>query len=177
MKQLIITTFLILFFMNGAIAKSRYIAGAYKIDSDHSKVALEVTTLKIPTPHGSFTQIDGRIDLKENFQDSKIHVLVDIAPTEAFPEMKFVSQKIIGTLDSFDLIGKLTIRGITEEVTFKSHYIGVVNDGFGTDKAAFIGTTKIQLEGEEVTIDLRILANRPSKSTASIYQEVQEIVQ
>ncbi|WP_408095821.1 YceI family protein [Peredibacter sp. HCB2-198] len=176
MKQLILTALFSLFLMNGAMARTNYTAGTYKIDSESSKVGLEVTHLTIPTAHGSFTHIDGIIDLKENFEDSKVYVLIDFLDSERNSQIEFVSTHISGTLANFNLTGLLSIQGVTQKVTFKSHYLGVVADGYGNDKAAFIGQTKIKDGDEEVKIDLRILANRPNKETASVFNEVQEII-
>lgn len=183
MKQFILTTFFSLILMNGAVARN-YSAGTYKIDSESSKVGLEVTHLMISTAHGSFTHIDGIIDLKENFEDSKVYVLIDFLDAERNSQIEFISTNISGTLASFNLTGLLTIKGVTQKVTFKSHYLGVVADGYGNDKAAFIGQTKIKRSDfgeesdgdDEVKIDLRILANRPNKETASVFNEVQEII-
>lgn len=156
---------LFLFFSLTAVAETRYNAGAYKIDPS--------TELVINTADGSMSQLDGCIEMNENFEKSRVLLFDD----KAEPKIKFTSTGIKGTLEKFNLKGDLTLNGVTKQVVFDTRYLGVVADGYGHDKAAFIGRTKIYTQsGEEISVDLRLLATRPSKSTEELYETVYHMV-
>lgn len=187
-----------------------YSEGLYQLDSNHSKIGFEIPHLVISTVEGRFTQVDGTIQLASEFEKSKVEVGVNVASVDTgviqrdehlrspdffdakkFPRMSFVSTEIKGKLESFELIGDLTIHGVTKRVTFNTRYLGIVANGYGYDVAAFIGKAKIsrkdfgltynqtieagQVIGDEVTIDLRIQASRPSKKTSALFNHVEDL--
>lgn len=154
-----------LFMSLSVLAGTKYVPGAYKIDPS--------TELVINTNEGSMAQMDGYIDMQETFESSKV-VLFDV---NSDSKIKFVSTKISGNPESFKLKGDLTLNGVTKSVIFDTRYIGVVADGHGMNKAAFIGQTKIfRQNGEEIAVDLRLLASRPSKRTEDMYEAVYHMV-
>ncbi len=156
---------LFLFFSLTAVAQTKYTAGSYKIDP--------MTELVINTAEGSMSQLDGTIEMHEDFEKSRVHFF----DASNDPKIRFVSTGIKGTLEKFHLKGDLTLNGVTKQIVFDTRYVGVVADGYGTDKAAFIGKTKIYNQrGEEITVDLRLLATRPSKSTEEVYETVYHMV-
>jgi len=141
---------------------AKYQKGSYDIDSAHSKVGFEVAHLVISTVEGRFTKFDGKLELAEPFEKSKVNMTVDInsistgqekrddhlrSPdffdAKKFGTMTFVSKEIKGTPDSFQLIGTLTIKGKPKQIPFEAKYLGTVNDAFGNQKAAFIAKAKI----------------------------------
>lgn len=147
------------------IAQTRYSTGPYKIDPS--------TELIIGTSQGSMAQLDGSIEMKEDFENSTVILFDD----KSDPNVKFVSTGISGSLEKFFLKGDLTLNGVTKQVVFDTRYLGIVADGYGHDKAAFIGRTKIYSQkGEEISVDLRLLASRPSRSTEEMYETVYHMV-
>lgn len=145
-----------------ALAQAKYAAGAYQIDPAHSKVGFEIPHLVISTVEGKFNNFEGKIDLKDKFENSKVGVTADISSIDTGvakrddhlkspdffdaaknPKMKFESTGISGTSDNFKLTGNLTIKGVTKKVTFDGKYLGQVKDGYGNEKVAFTAKTKI----------------------------------
>jgi polyisoprenoid-binding protein YceI len=62
---------------------------------------------------------------------------------DSFPDITFKSKQVVpGTADEFKLIGDLTIRGTTKEVTFDCTNNGFVETPRG-DRTGFTATTKI----------------------------------
>ena len=64
--------------------------------------------------------------------------------SNAFPEMTFKSKRAVGdTTAEFKLVGDLTIRGVTREVTLDVTAEGAGGDPWGNDRLGFSATTKI----------------------------------
>ncbi|MGD8921857.1 MAG: YceI family protein, partial [Candidatus Zixiibacteriota bacterium] len=96
---------------------------------------------------------------------------------EKYPTMTFKSTKVIpGEGTDFKLVGDLTIRGVTKEVTFDCQFHGTAQMG-KTTKAGFSATTVIDRQdfgvnwsktldngglvaGNDVTIRLDVEANK-----------------
>lgn len=197
-KALIVTTLSLLTAPAfAALLSSSAFAATYDVDPAHTKVGFEVPHMVISTVEGRFNKFTGKVDLDEKkFEKSKFEMNVDVASVDTgiakrddhlrntdffeaskFPEMKFESTEVKGKPGSFQLIGNLTIKGVTKKVTFDAKHLGNVNDGFGNDRAAFSAKTKINRKdfglafasmmekgpvvGDEVTIDLRVEATKP----------------
>lgn len=112
----------------------------YEIDPVHSYVGFEVAHMMVSTVRGSFGTVSGTltwdpakpaattatgvvgvtsVDTRDAKRDEHLRA-PDFFDAVKFPEMKFVSREVknVGK-DGFDLIGDLTIRGVTKPVTFR----------------------------------------------------------
>jgi len=173
--------------------------GQYKIDPSHTKVGFEIPHLVISSVEGRFTTFDGELDLKEKFSESKVTATINIDSIDTanadrdnhlksadffdsgkYPKMTFKSKKIIGTSEKFKLIGDLTIKDKTKEVTFQGQFQGTVKDAYGNTKAAFQASTEINRQdfgltwnklveagpavGNEVKITLKVQATKTNES-------------
>ncbi|HQW11122.1 MAG TPA: YceI family protein [Saprospiraceae bacterium] len=123
------------------------------IDSTHSEIAFKVRHMMISTVTGYFedfqatAQTDG-----DNFEDAHIEFRAKTASISTknkdrdahlqsddffnaaeFPELKFTSKSFKGN----QLIGDLTIRDITKEITLEAELHGVAVDPYGQTKAGF----------------------------------------
>ena len=132
-------------------------ASIYKVDPVHSQVNFSVTHLMMFKVRGVFTEfsgtaeadntaqtlrsvqatvttnsIDTRIEKRDNHLRSE-----DFFAVERFPEMKFVSKKIVGSGSDITIHGDLTIRDQTREVVLKGQYLGSNKDGWGNEVAGF----------------------------------------
>lgn len=139
-----------------ASAGAKYQSGTYSIDSMHSKVGFEIPHLVISTVEGKFTQFEGKVELAEKFQSSKVEAKIelnsidtgvakrddhlrspDFFDVKKYPNMTFKSSSIEGEPAAFKLTGELSLHGVTRKVTFNGKYLGTVVDGYGNEKAAF----------------------------------------
>ncbi|HEX7674954.1 MAG TPA: YceI family protein [Bdellovibrio sp.] len=171
-------------------------AGTYAIDTAHSKIGFEVPHLVIATVEGRFTKFDGSITIDPTLNKSKATLNVDVGSVDTDnkdrdahlkspdffdaaknPKMTFVTKKIVGSADDLKLVGDLTIRGKTKEVTLDVKYLGDVNDPFGNHKIVFNASGKINRKdfglnwskaveagpvvGDEVTLSIKVEANKP----------------
>lgn len=166
-------------------------AGKYNIDPAHSKVGFEIPHLVISSVEGRFTKFEGEIDFADKFTDSKVTAKIDTSSIDTsngdrdkhlksadffdvakHPNIVFKSKKISGTPEKFTVVGDLTIKDKTKEVTLDGKFLGLVKDAYGNDKAAFTATTKVNRQdfglkwskmvevgpvvGDEVTITLKV---------------------
>ena len=141
----------------------------WKVDATHSSIGFTVSHMVISKVPGNFKAFSGIIvaPVKENgdldLSQAKVTVTVDPASVdtdnadrdkhlrsedffavEEYPEWTFVSKEIVpGDGNEFKMVGDLTIKGVTKEVTFDALLNGVVKDPWGNTKAGFSATTTI----------------------------------
>ena len=170
-------------------------ADLYAIDATHSSVGFKVKHLVSKVP-GRFTSFSGtiRFDAK-TVSASSVDVTIDATSintdnpkrdahlkspdfldAEKFPTMTFKSTKLRAIdKDHFEVVGDLTIHGVTKPVTLQTELLGI-SPGFGTgQRIGFQATTTINrkdfgvswnkvldngslLVGEEVQIEIAIEA-------------------
>lgn len=128
----------------------------WKIDPTHSEINFKVKHLVVSTVRGHFNNFDATIETnKEDFSDAKISFEADIKSintnneqrdahlksvdffdAENHPKMTFKSTNVKVISDhEMEVKGKLTLRGVSKEVTLNVIYNGVVS-GFGDVKVA-----------------------------------------
>lgn len=172
-------------------------AQKWEVEKVHSSVGFSVKHLVISKVKGNFRDFSGTINFDGKNWDkasAEMKVMVgsintnddkrdahlksaDFFDAGQFPEMSFKSKKVTkGEGDAFKLVGDLTIRGITKEVTFECEFNGMT-DFMGTSKAGFSAQTKINRQdfgvswnktldtggvvvGDEVEIYLELEANK-----------------
>ena len=139
-------------------------AEKWTIDGTHSSVNFSVSHLVISKTRGEFKDFSGDISFSEkDFENSSVVFKIDVASidtenkdrddhlkssdffdVEKYPTMTFKSKKIIKSEGSeFKLVGDLTIKDITKEVTFDCNFAGTVNDPWGNTKSGFSAETTI----------------------------------
>ena len=143
-------------------AEKKIPEGKYNIDSMHSKVGFEVTHLVISSVEGKFNKFEGSIVVDKSIDKSKVDLSIDAASVDTgvtkrdshlaspeffdakkYPNLTFKSSKITQKDDSLTIVGTLKIKDKSKEVTIDAKYLGEVKDGYGQNKIAFKGKTKI----------------------------------
>lgn len=136
----------------------------WNIDPAHSLVEFAVKHLMISTVKGRFGDVKGTITYNES-QPTQSKVQIEIATgsidtraeqrdahlrspdffdVERFPTMKFTSKRIEGDINGeFKLIGDLTIRDQTREVTLDAEFQGRGKDPWGGERMGFEANGKI----------------------------------
>lgn len=125
----------------------------WKIDNTHSEVSFKVKHMMISTVTGHFENFEASIKTNdETFnnatvafnakidsintknKDRDVHLKSeDFFNSAEFPEMKFISK----SFDGQQLIGELTIKGVSKEVELHAELNGVAVDPYGQTKAGF----------------------------------------
>lgn len=137
MKQSKLTS-LFVFTMTTAFAVAAAAAQSttWKIDPAHSEAAFAVKHMGISTVHGHFGNVNGTLLLDTDIAKSSVNATVDTTTvdtgvpqrdghlkspdffdTARFPTMTFVSKQFKKTDAKLQVIGDLTIHGVTKTVT------------------------------------------------------------
>lgn len=123
------------------------------IDPLHSELAFKVKHMMISTVRGHFDNFEVEAETNgENFENANINVNVEIESintkntdrdnhlksadffdAENHPKMTFISK----SFDGENLVGDLTIRGTTKEVSLTADFNGIAVDPYGNTKAGF----------------------------------------
>lgn len=130
----------------------------WSIDKSHSKIGFSVTHLVITEVEGQFKNFEAKITTaSENFDNASIEFTADVNSidtynekrdnhlmsddffnAEKFPKLIFKSKSLKKIDDkNYKLVGDLTIRDITKEVTLDAKYSGTITDPWGNTKAGF----------------------------------------
>ncbi|MFL0352353.1 YceI family protein [Xanthomarina sp. GH4-25] len=139
----------------------------WSIDTAHSEIAFKVKHMMISTVTGHFE--DFQATAKTNGDDFNNAILEFSAKTasintknkdrdthlksddffnsEKFPEMTFVSKSFNGDT----LVGDLTIRDVTKEITLDAELNGIAVDPYGQTKAGFEMTGNINRKDFNLT--------------------------
>lgn len=125
----------------------------WNIDNAHSEIAFKVKHMMISTVTGYFEDYSASVETEnEDFKgasfsftaqtdsintknsDRDAHLKSDdFFNVEAYPELKFESK----SFDGNTLVGDLTIKNITKEVSLDVDFNGVAIDPYGQTKAGF----------------------------------------
>ncbi len=125
----------------------------WNIDATHSEISFKVKHMMISTVTGSFEKFDGKVEtssdnfnnadfifsaeidsVNTNNKDRDNHLKSDeFFGAEKNPKLTFKSK----SFDGEKMVGDLTIKGITKEITLDTEYNGTAVDPYGQTKAGF----------------------------------------
>lgn len=131
----------------------------WKVDNTHSEIGFKVRHMMISTVSGNLTNFDASVQtdndqfinadfqfsakiesINTNNTDRDNHLKSgDFFDAENHPEMTFRSKEY----DGEKMVGDMTIRGITKEITLNVDFNGVAQDPYGQTKAGFEITGEI----------------------------------
>ena len=149
-----------------ALTLAAYGAGAqqYKVDPAHSEVAFGIKHMAISTVHGRFSVAEGMVTLSEaDPSRDAVTATIDVASvdtgmpqrdthlkspdffdTAKYPTATFKSTGVHKSGDGYDVVGDLTLHGVTRSVTL--HMEAPSKEQMGMDKKGhrgFSATTTI----------------------------------
>ena len=136
--------------------------GTWNIDASHTTVGFVVRHLMIAKVRGSFTKVSGTVTVPEDPFGTVIDVTIDptsistadeardghlrgadFLDVEKYGQITFKSTKVTADGDGYQLIGELTIKGVTNAVTLEVDFDGIQQDPWGNTKAGFSATGEI----------------------------------
>ncbi|MBF0815932.1 YceI family protein [Microbacterium paludicola] len=140
------------------------LSGDWLFDPDHTRIGFSARHAMVTKVRGAFNDVDGRIHLDvDNPEESWVEVRVqtasidtrskqrdehlrsaDFFDVETYPEIVFRSTAIDEVDENaLNVIGDLTIRDVTRQVTIPLAFTGVERDPFGKLRAGFEGTRRL----------------------------------
>lgn len=131
-------------------------AKKWAIDPTHSEITFRARHLMISNVKGEFTKFDATIN-GEDFTKSTVSVNIeassittnnddrdthlkspDFFEVEKYPAITFVSTSFKKVDDDeYKLVGDLTIKETTKEITLDAEFGGFMKDPYGNEKAGF----------------------------------------
>ncbi len=136
--------------------------GTWNVDASHSSIGFTARHLMVTKVRGRFERFAGTITVGENPLESSVTATVetgslstgdagrdghvtgaDFFDSEQFPTMSLQSTSITPKGDDFVLNGDLTIKGVTNPVSFDLEFDGVATDPWGNTKVGFSAVTEI----------------------------------
>ena len=136
----------------------------WEIDSSHSSVHFSVRHLVIAKVRGTFARWSGTVQAPDgDFSRATVAVTIDAFSINTgvdqrdahlrsadffdvaqFPELTFAGKRVQPrSATEIDVVGDLTIKGITREVVLRVEQHGQAKDPWGNIRAAFTATTSI----------------------------------
>ncbi len=139
------------------------VKSVYALDPTHTTLEFVVRHLMITKVRGRFTGFTGQIELapdsdlptavsatieagsidtREDQRDAHLRS-ADFFDVEKYPKLTFESARIYGTPDEFTIDGKLTIHGVTRDVSLAGAFEGRMNDPWGGVRVGYSAHTTI----------------------------------
>ena len=156
--------------MTTNIATTSLEPGVWAMDPAHSSVEFTVRHLMAAKVRGTFKGVTATITVGDNPADSSVTATIDAASVDTGADdrdghlrsadffdvenhstIEFSSTSVAGSEESFEVIGDLTMRGVTKSVKLDASFLGLVSDPWGNEKALFSASTEIDREEWDLT--------------------------
>ncbi len=177
----------------------------WNIDGTHSGINFSIRHMVVSKVRGRFGKFGGTLELDgDDLTRSTIEVTIDASSidtgtaqrddhlrsadffdVERFPELRFHGKRIAKAgRDHYRVLGDLTIRDVTREVTLDVEYGGQAKDPWGNERAGFLAKSSIDrkdfglqwnqvleagglLVGDRVDIELEVQAVKAAAAQAA----------
>ena len=175
MKKVLLASAVSMALVGGAHADEH--GGTYAFDNkdSHQFITFKISHLGYSWLYGRFNEFDGQFVYDaENPENSSVSVTIDTASVDSnhgerdnhlrsddflhvgeYPEATFQSKKVI--LDGegeADIVGDLTLRGVTREITLDAEMVGHGEDPWGGYRMGFEAETELRLKDFGIPMDL-----------------------
>ncbi len=139
--------------------------GTWDIDPAHSQIEITARHLMVSKVRGTFQAFSGSVTIGESPEESSVEIVIDATSVntgsddrdghlrspdfldvEAHPTITFQSTSVVRSGSGYELIGNLTLRGVTKPLTLDMEYLGTVSDPQGNEKTVFNATGSFERE-------------------------------
>ncbi len=139
-------------------------SGRWTVDASHSGVTFAIRHLGLSNVRGRFDTFDATLDVGTDLATTVLAATVDLASvdtnnadrdahlrstdffaTDDHPTLTFRSTRVTGAGEDYEVVGDLTIAGVTKEVELEVEFHGTeVFPGDQSTHAGFTATTEIR---------------------------------
>lgn len=175
MKKLLLASAVTLTMAGGAQASEHSGTYAFDTEGDHQFINFKISHLGYSWLYGRFNEFDGQFVYDaENPENSSVEVTVDTSSVDSnhgerdkhlrsddflhvseYPEATFKSTRVeVDDEGEADIIGDLTLRGVTKEVTLDVEMLGHGDDPWGGYRMGFEAGTEFKLSDFGIPMDL-----------------------
>jgi len=143
----------------------------WNIDTAHTSIGFKIKHLVVSTVRGHFTEFSGYVEANDDtFENAKVTFTAeaksvstsneardnhlrsaDFFDVEKFPQITFNSESFVKKGDSFEIIGNLTMKDVTKEITLEASFAGIGTDMEGGRIASFDITGSISRKDFNLT--------------------------
>jgi len=140
--------------------------GTYALDPTHTRIGFVARHLMVTKVRGHFAAFDGTITIADDAHASTADVTIQTASVETgtpdrdnhlrsgdffdvekYPEITFRNARVVSQKGTeFTVVGDLTIKDVTREVTLALELDGVVKDPWGGTRLAVTASTEVDRE-------------------------------
>ena len=135
----------------------------WKIDPAHSEVGFSVRHMMVSNVRGRFSDVTGtiKLDPSDPTNGASVEATMSVASidtraeardnhlrsgdffdVERYPTITFKSKRVEkGRGDHYNIVGDLTLRDVTKEITLDAEFYGTHPDAYGGVRAGFSATT------------------------------------
>jgi polyisoprenoid-binding protein YceI len=176
----------------------------WNIDTSHSGINFSIRHMVVSKVRGRFTKYSGTLTLADELTSAVVEATIDATSidtgtaqrdahlrsadffdVERFPALEFRSKRVEKVDDAnYRLVGDLTIRDVSREVSLDVEYGGRAKDPWGNDRVGFLAKGSLDrkdfglgwnqvleaggvLVGDRVEIELEIQAVKAASSQAA----------
>jgi polyisoprenoid-binding protein YceI len=175
MKKLLLASAVTLTMAGGVQASEHSGTYAFDTEGDHQFITFKISHLGYSWLYGRFNDFDGQFVYDaENPENSSVEVTVDTSSVDSnhgkrdkhlreedflyvseYPEATFSSKRVeVDDEGEADIIGDLTLRGVTKEVTLDVEMLGHGDDPWGGYRMGFEAETEFKLTDFGIPMDL-----------------------
>jgi polyisoprenoid-binding protein YceI len=166
LRHLMLSVLVLIVFGGPAVADN------WNFDQAHSSIGFSVSHMVISNIKGYFRDYTGQIVFDgKDIEKGTVEITIQIASINTdneqrdthlrsadffdagtYPTMTFKSKKITkGQGNTFTMVGDLTMKGVTREVTLTGQLHGIIQDPYGNTRAGISATTVINRQDFKVS--------------------------
>lgn len=163
----------------------------WDFDKSHTTIGFSVTHLIIAEVDGNFKSFNGSVTTNDNnFENAQVKFSADVNSintqndkrdrhlksddffnAKKFPQVTFKSKSFNKVDDkNYKMVGNLTIRGITKEITLDVKLNGIIKDPWGNTRAGF------KITGEINRFDYGLKWNKLMEAGGAVVSKTVDIV-
>lgn len=150
-------------------------AGVWTVDPGHAEVGFIGRHFMLTKVRGRFTGVDATVRIGDQPGDTEIEATIDMATVHSgdqtrddhlrsadffdvdnHPQAQFRSTRIEWDATSGTLVGDLTIKDVTRQVTLTVDYLGHARDPWDNDRAVFEAHGEIDRTDWDLTWNMRL---------------------